>query len=130
MDIALDKLIQMSIERGGHDNITGILMKAPSMGVFKRPIKRDVLLGCLLSLVIVSVMIAVMLFAWRWWGSRMEGGDIQAPRITTPSPSRDDLLPSETSMPTLTQTNTSEIPTDDVTQQPSITTWPTNTTEP
>jgi len=131
LDTAMDELIQISIERGGHDNTTGILMEAPSTGVFKNPKKRSVILGCLLSLIIASVMVAVIYFAWQWWENRVAGGGIQSPRITTPSPSRDDnLLPSETNFPTFSQTNTGDIPTDVVTQQPSITPWPTNTTEP
>ena len=128
---ALDQLIQMSIERGGFDNITGILMKVPTRGLFKRPKKRGVLLGFLLSLVIAGVMFAIIFLAWRWWEIRREGDGIQSPRITAPSPSQDAVLsPSTTILPTFTLINTKDAPTADNTQQPTITPWPTNTIRP
>ena len=127
-DTAVDRLIQMANARGGYDNTTVILMRIPSRGVFKKPRKRKLVLGCLLTLALISTILTAVFFGWRWWQDKLDSGEIQSGTQTIISPTgRQDLVNTKTSIPEASPTFTVETPTPVSTPQPSITPWPTNT---
>ncbi len=129
LDAAIIKLIQMSNERGGHDNVTLILLEVPSKGVFKKSGKRRIFLGCLFSIIALSAMVTAFLFGQHWLKNRNHDITIQTPKpaVTLPTQS-DNIQSSKTPLLRRTRTPTNDMTTDIVTQQPSITPWPTNTT--
>lgn len=125
-------LIDMANKRGGHDNITLVLMEVPPKASKKpgRSKKRRWLLGCLLALIFTSLLITAVLFGMRWWGDRLDAIAPETTQITLT------LSPAGTTETTITSTTTPLL-TDTPTQlpggstpQPSLTPWPTNTTGP
>jgi protein phosphatase len=125
---ATDKLIQLSNERGGIDNITVVLMKAPSKGIFKKPRKRQLLVGCLFTLIFISAILTTFLFGWGWWQQRLANVGVQLPTVTETLRSEIDLFPlTETPSPSITETLITKSPTVGITPKPTITPWPTNT---
>lgn len=124
---AIDVLIQMANARGGYDNTTVILMCVPSKGVFKKPRKRRLIIGCLIILILLSAIVTAVFFGWRWWQHRLEVIEIQSETQTIVSPTEtENFFQPETSFPVVSPTFTTETPTVDITPQPSITPWPTN----
>jgi len=127
-DTAVDNLIQMANARGGYDNTTVILMRIPSRGLFKKPRKRKLVLGCLLTLALISAILTTVFLGWRWWQGKLDSGGIQSGTQTIVSPTGlDDLVNTETPIPMASPTFTVERPTAVATPRPSITPWPTNT---
>ena len=131
LDAAVDKLIGIANGRGGHDNITVILMKVSSEGIFKKPKQRRLYLGCLLILIVLSALITAFILGWRWWQNRMNNIELQTPRVTdTITAETDDFRVTETPSAEITLTPTEEQATGLPTQGPTITPWPTNTSSP
>ena len=124
-------LIDMANNRGGHDNITLILMQVPpdfnkKAGGSK---KRRWLAGCVLALFFTSLLITAVLFGLRLWGDRFDGTAPETPQMTL-------TLPTAVTTETLVNPTTI-LPTDNPTQlpgdsspQPTLTPWPTNTPAP
>lgn len=131
LDAAVEKLIGISNARGGHDNITVILMNVPSEGVFKKSKKQRIFMGCLYTLIVLSALITVLNFGWRWWQNRLDHIELQPPRVTdTIAVEVEEFQFTETPFPEFTQTPIQERSTELSTQRPTITPWPTNTTGP
>lgn len=131
LDAAVEKLIGISNARGGHDNITVILMNVPSTGVFNKSKKQRVFKGCLYTLIILSALITIITYGWRWWRNRLENIEFSTPGVTYPvNVGTDEFLFTETTFPEFTQTPTVQQATSFPTLGPTITPWPTNTIEP
>ncbi|MDY6847314.1 MAG: protein phosphatase 2C domain-containing protein [Chloroflexota bacterium] len=128
LDAAVEILIQMANDRGGYDNTTVILMGTPSRGVFKKPRKRRLVMGCLITLALVSAILTAVFFGWHRWQNSLEVLEIQSETQTIVSPTETEIIfQPETSFPAVSPTFTVETPTAEITPQPSITPWPTNT---
>ena len=125
-------LIDLANNRGGHDNITLILMEVPPKFISepRRPRKNRWLTGCLVALIFTSLLITAVLAGLRWWGDRFDAIlPENTPMTLTLTPEKTagtDLLPTTT--PLLTNTPTQI--TGENTPQPTLTPWPTNTTAP
>ena len=142
-------LIDLANARGGHDNITVVLMGMPSdqgtassqtkfqrrgwkgkdrASKDKKP-RRRWLLGCLAVLIITIILVIGGYFGMQWWANR------PLPVTATATPTQQAPLPTQTDpevlvtiTPTITVTST---PDDNLaTPRPTLTPWPTHTTEP
>lgn len=130
LDAAVEQLIGISNARGGHDNITVILMKVPSTGVFNKSKKQRIFMGCLIVLIVLSALITVFTFGWRWRRNRQDNIELQTPKATfTITIDAEAFQFTVTPIPDPTQ-NLIEGSTHSPTQKPTITPWPTNTIEP
>ncbi len=114
-----DILVNMANRRGGHDNITVLLMQNPKVGTWLR--KRRWKTGCLITLTVVSAMAAVLLFGLRGCGDRMDSAQ-PTPTVTLTLPAATNTI-----YPTVANSPT---PTEESSPQPSITPWPTDTRLP
>ncbi len=115
-----DILIDLANRRGGHDNTTVILMETPPKRKWGR--RRRWVLGCLVTLAVISLLIVALLYGLRWRSGRMDQPE------PTPSISVTILTSTQTVIPSATLT---PAPTEDFTPpQPSITPWPTDTFSP
>jgi serine/threonine protein phosphatase PrpC len=126
-------LIGMANARGGHDNITVVLMKAPSRRakLSGASWKRRWLVGCLLVLVVASILFAGVLLGLRWWRGRSPAAETQAVTESLPVEATIDMITSTVEMmPTPTPTQTVTASTEFGAPQPTITPWPTDTPGP
>jgi len=141
LEEAPDVLIDMANQRGGHDNITVVILEIPQKKkrVTGKLRKRRLVTGCLVGLAVISLAITGLVIGFRW---QRKGSDrIISPSSTyTLSKSREG--PSATDSPTLIL-SASPSPTHEATLEPSLkpsldtispaesrTPWPTNTFEP
>ena len=132
LDQSPDRLISLANTRGGHDNTTVVLLHVPN-GPSKltgRASMRRLLLGCLTAVIFLSVLLATVFFALRWWRGI---GDDAEPWVPSPTLVRElnDLTitqaEDQTTEPTWTLTPESlEKTPASATRTP----WPTNTTRP
>lgn len=122
-----DILIDMANQRGGHDNITVVVMQIPQ----KKKRKKRLLAGCLFGLVVISLVITAIIIGLRWRETRMEKVVSQSPAFTLTITKE---IPKETVSPTLIQsaslTATLETSVEIITPGATHTPWPTNTLEP
>jgi serine/threonine protein phosphatase PrpC len=86
---AVDKLTDLANERGGHDNITTVLVRVPE-GVFveskEKPQPaglpfRSIGIGCL-SLAVVAALAVAGFFGLRWWNNRAEVTPTETLQVT------------------------------------------------
>ena len=151
-------LIDLANARGGHDNITVVLMAVPStkrkVSAAKRLLstgskpqrddwqhsaretngkgkRRRWLVGCL-AVLIITIMLMVGVYFWmQWWAGRpvpVTSTATPAQVLTLPPPTQTEVDVLITMTPTITITS---IPTESlVTPQPTLTPWPTHTIAP
>lgn len=127
LQIALNRLIDLANKRGGHDNITLVALQIPSKAISKIMIlNKTWLIGCSISLFVIMLLSAVIFLSVYFINK-------QSNTQHSPTSTATGILPSSTSLPSLTpdirQTEAciSPTPTQILTPQPSITPWPTNT---
>jgi PPM family protein phosphatase len=117
-------LIELANSRGGHDNITVVLIGVPSG--FKVEIKKEAkwipwAIGALTTLIFLLVAASILTFSLL-----RSDGSVTATPAFSPSPTvTETLLP----LPTSTTVPPGAIA-PDVTSRPTYTPWPTNTTTP
>jgi serine/threonine protein phosphatase PrpC len=79
-DAAVDRLIQLANQRGGHDNITILTIQVPEDAFAEKKAQpreriplpfRSFGIGCL-SVVLVAAMAAAGYFGWRWFTNRTD----------------------------------------------------------
>lgn len=121
-------LIDLANARGGHDNITVILMKVPREKFLKtKRHRRSVIKACLMFIILLLGM-AGAYFGWRWHVKNQNPLLNVEPQITQALPTKN---PFETqaitsSAPSITPENQ----VDATTLVPSMTPWPTHTIRP
>ena len=130
-------LIDMANQRGGHDNITVVVLEVPqkkkrASGKLR---KRRLVTGCLVGIAVISLVITGLIIGFRWQRERMD-------QITTPSTEDTFTETEEVPSATVALTLTLDIgpsPTIEPTLEPGLETispaasrtpWPTNTLEP
>jgi PPM family protein phosphatase len=130
---APEKLIAMANERGGHDNITVIVMKVPdNKRPFRKRPKTNFVIGCLIVFMVVSVLITTILLGIRW------RNQLQAVTATeTPAPTVTHIRIQKTATPTqpyFPSATPEGLPTEESfgnqDPQASLTPWPTDTQNP
>ena len=121
-------LISMANKRGGHDNITIILMQVPHKKEKKRNKfnKRRMLMGALNALALVSLLLTALFFGLRWRARWTENLQTEEPAATQELPAATIAINlTVTQKPTSSPTATFQ----PFTPRPTITPWPTNTVE-
>lgn len=123
-------LIDLANARGGHDNITVVLMGMPVklQGESSKKRQRRRLIGCLSVLILIGLLIAALTFGLRWWGGRSDLPATEPPAVTESLPTQVLTTVQITQSPTATFTP--ETTGGMMTPRPSITPWPTHTTAP
>ena len=121
-------LISMANKRGGHDNITIVLMQVPLKREIKQKKfnKRRLLIGALNGLALVGLLVTALFFGLRWRARWTENPQTDQPAATQEIPTTSiafDLT--ATQYPTTSPTATFQ----PWTPRPTITPWPTNTVE-
>jgi PPM family protein phosphatase len=136
---ALQYLINLANQRGGPDNITGIIIEVPEHALVGKPSKRwrYFLFGCA-GIMIVAALVAAIGFGWVWINNHIIISTTPTPtsQFTTTLPA---TLPEKTPaspIPPTIQASSTPVPA--LTQAlplqtgaaPTITSWPTNTNTP
>ncbi len=124
-----DALIEMANSRGGHDNTTVIVMAYPlkaGKGITGAR-RRRWLLSCLGALVLMSILVTAVLMGLRTWRGILEARETNTPTMTYTLATEVRTIQA-TSTPTMAITPTLKPVLGS--PQPSITPWPTHTTEP
>lgn len=136
---AIDRLIELSNSRGGHDNITIVLLQVPEKTLQKTsPSRRNILLACS-SAVLLLVLIA-LLVAGDWFSDRIRRSS-RPPKSTasqaitlTVEPALPLLVPTKQIFPTATRPPVWRTPDNSLlpggmiqTSPATLTPWPTNT---
>ena len=129
---APETLIEMSNSRGGHDNITVVLLKVPSKGGswFGKRRRRRWVIGLVTTLAVLALLIGGALAGRRWWRGKLQA--IESPAQTETiqiSPTQELWTSTPSQYPTASPTMEVE-KTEPGTPEPSITPWPTDIITP
>lgn len=127
---APDVLVGLANARGGHDNITVIVLQVPRKGTgwFGKQRRRRNLMGFLATLAVIILLVEGALAGRRWWRNRLIPDESPTQTVTVQITPTGDLW---TATPSPGTTRTLEIATEDAgASQPSITPWPTDTLFP
>jgi PPM family protein phosphatase len=133
LDQIPDRLISLANTRGGHDNITLVLLRYPGDSPKKRRVgrKKRIVLGCLVVLAFIGVLMTALFFGVRWRRETRDGTIQISPSASTPH-KEDPLFPNldETPMPSPTRALTLDEPPQGTPSTATRTPWPTNTANP
>jgi serine/threonine protein phosphatase PrpC len=136
---ALDNLINLANQRGGHDNITIIAVKSPEIDpepAAPHPAasdtKKRIFLTCLTASILAAVVLILVASAYFFFRQYLNPPATPITTITTTQPA---LFPSETHTPVESQPpnllTATDQPIETTVESPAtITPWPTNTTAP
>ncbi|MFW5713798.1 MAG: PP2C family protein-serine/threonine phosphatase [Brevefilum sp.] len=131
LEQAPDRLISLANSRGGYDNTTVVVLRHPKHKdkLARGRVKSRIVLGCLVGLLVLSALIAAVLWGFRRW---REPGDESAPimRSTTSVPLTDEVIETESGESDPSPTWTIEEDEDQLPMGATRTPWPTNTAEP
>jgi protein phosphatase len=133
-DKAPSALIDLANARGGHDNISLVLLGVPQTPVaaVQHVRKRRGLLGCLVGLLLLGMLAVALYFGLRWRAERSERLIASPPAQTQPLPTQPlATLPAtieSTPTPALTETLGVEVGL--TPPLPTLTPWPTHTLSP
>lgn len=117
-------LIEMANARGGHDNITVILLQMPPKESGGR---RRWVIGCGAALGVTALLLAAGLLGWRWRQGRLDATEPPAQTETLPAaPTETPWAATPTLAPTASPTADDAL-IEGAPLQPSITPWPTDT---
>ncbi len=124
----------MANQRGGHDNITVVVMKVPdNKKPFRKRPKTNVVIGCLIVFMIVSVLITTILLGIRWRNQlqAVQYTETLAPTVTHIRIQKT-ATPTQPYFPSATPEGvpTEEAPFGNQDPQASLTPWPTDTQNP
>jgi len=133
LDQAPDRLISLANTRGGHDNTTIILLRAPKVVRRFSALggKKRFVLGCIIALAILSALVVAAFFGLRWWLGT--GDQASPPAVPTETITHQVDAPAETlpvapkAIPTKTMTPEEQ---DGLPTPATRTPWPTHTTRP
>ncbi len=118
LDLAVKKLVDTANERGGHDNITVVLLSVPEKG---NKLKKDIPLWWIIGGITAALITIATLVGFIWY-------ILEPPTTPTPTiPAPTALATEIPSTPTLEQAPTSTL---EPTLSATLTPWPTNTPEP
>ena len=125
-DVALQELVDLANQRGGHDNITIVTLEMPSQGEAKKKSRSGLywLVGIIIGMIVVVALVALAYLSWQY---------IQPEPTAT--------LPQPTTSPAVIETeeSQSEQPQATITPEPlptetpvqsTVTIWPTSTDSP
>ncbi len=125
-------LIDLANSRGGHDNITTLMMRVPSQPGDRtgKGRQRRRWVGCLAALIALGILAAAVYLGMRWWEGRSEPLATTSPTITAPlSTGTPEVYPTQlTNTPQVIYSPT--VREDMATPRYTITPWPTHTSVP
>ncbi len=126
-DAALQELVDLANQRGGHDNITIVTLELPSQGEApkkKTPLVVYWLVGIIIGLIVMVVFVVLAFFGWQT--IQPEPTATLPPPTATPTFLETEESPSEQNQATTTPAPLStETPV-----QATVTIWPTSTGSP
>jgi protein phosphatase len=133
LEQASDRLVSLANTRGGHDNITVILMRTPEdkRRFWASLTRKRALVGCLAVLAVISALIATAVFGLRWWLGTRNGAPTEPPAATS-TQVWEDLASSGSRTPSPSPTLSLTYEGGEETQPPPATRtpWPTHTVQP
>jgi protein phosphatase len=126
-DAALQELVDLANQRGGHDNITIVTLELPSQGEApkkKAPSAVYWLVGIIVGLIVMAAFVTLAFFGWQY--IQPESTATLPPPTATPT-----FLETEESQSEQNQATTTPAPLPTETPiQATVTIWPTSTGSP
>jgi len=125
-DAALQELVDLANQRGGHDNITIVTLEMPSQGEAKKQSRSGLywLAGIIIGMIVVVALVALAYVSWQY--IQTEPTATLPPPTTTPA-----VIETEESQSEQPQVTTTPEPLPTETPvQATVTIWPTSTGSP